>query len=49
MFEDVKLINDELTRINDTWCEVVHTKKKLNECNSDIHNKKDEGHIYLTE
>ena len=27
MFEDVKLIDDELTKINETWCEVVHATK----------------------
>ena len=24
MFKDIKLIDDELTKINETWCEVVH-------------------------
>ena len=27
MFEDIKLIDDELTRINETWCKMVHTTK----------------------
>ena len=27
MFEDIKLIDDELTKINETWCEVVHATK----------------------
>ena len=27
MFEDIKLIADELTKINETWCEVVHGTK----------------------
>ena len=27
MFQDIKLIDDELTKINETWCEVVHATK----------------------
>ena len=27
MFEDVKLIDNELTKINETWCKVVHATK----------------------
>ena len=27
MFEDIKLIDDELTKINETWCEVVRATK----------------------
>ena len=54
MFEDIKLIDDELTKINETWCEVVHTTKihatkKLSECHSDIRNQKDRQYTYLAE
>ena len=54
MFEDVKLIDDELTKINETWCEVVHgTKihatKTLSECHSDIRSQKDRQYTYLAE
>ena len=27
LFEDIKLIDDELTEINETWCEVVYATK----------------------
>ena len=27
LFEDIKLIDDELTKINETWCEVVYATK----------------------
>ena len=49
MFEDVKLIDDELIKINETWCTVVHANKKLAECHSDIHKQKDEKYTYLAE
>ena len=49
MFEDVKLIDDELIKINETWCEVVHATKKLSECHSDICKQKDEKYTYLAE
>ena len=49
MFEDVKLIDDELTKINETWCEVVHATKKLSECHSDICKQKDGQYTYLAE
>ena len=49
MFEDVKLIDDELIKINETWCEVVHATKKLSECHSDIRKQKDEKYTYLAE
>ena len=54
MFEDIKLIDDELTKINETWCEVVHAtkihaSKKLSECHSDIRNQKDRQYTYLAE
>ena len=46
MFEDVKWIDDELTKINETWCEVVHADKKLAECHSDTCQQKDEKYTY---
>ena len=54
MFEDIKLIDDELTKINETWCEVVHATKihatkKLSECHADIRNQKDRQYTYLAE
>ena len=49
MFEDVKLIDDKLIKINETWCEVVHATKKLAECHSDICKQKDEKYTYLAE
>ena len=49
MFENVKWINDELIKINETWCEVVHANKKLAECHSDIRQQKDEKYTYLAE
>ena len=49
MFENVKWIDDELTKINETWCEVVHANKKLAECHSDIHQQKDEKYTYLAQ
>ena len=29
MFEDVKLIDDELIKINETWCKVVHCQQEI--------------------
>ena len=49
MFEDVKLIDDELTKINNSWCETVHPDKKFSECVSNIGKRKDEGYSYLAE
>ena len=49
MFEDVKLIDDELTKINKSWCETVHPDKKFSECVSNIVKRKDEGYSYLAE
>ena len=49
MFEDVKLIDDKLTKINGSWCETVHPDKKFSECISDIVKRKDEGYSYLAE
>ena len=49
IFEDVKWIDDELTKINETWCEVVHATKKLAECHSDTHQQKDEKYTSLAE
>ena len=52
MFEDIKLIDDELTKINETWCEVVHATKihatkKLSECHSDIRQARRIGNILI--
>ena len=30
MFEDVKLIDDELTKINKSWCKPVHPDNSVN-------------------
>ena len=49
MFEDVKLIDDELIKINETWCKVVHANTELAECHSDIRKRKDEKYTYLAE
>ena len=49
MFEDVKLIDDELTKINESWCKTVHPDKKLSECISNIVKRKGEGYSYLAE
>ena len=54
MFEDIKLIDDELTKINETWCKVVHATKihatkKLSECHAGIRNQKDRQYTYLAE
>ena len=49
MFEDVKLIDDKLTKINKSWCETVHPDKKFSECISNIVKRKDEGYSYLAE
>ena len=49
MFEDVKLIDDELTKINKSWCETVHPDQNYNECISNIVTGKDEGYSYLAE
>ena len=54
MFGDIKLIDDDLTKINETWCEVVHATKihatkKLSECHSDICQQKDRQYTYLAE
>ena len=49
MFEDVKLIDDELTKINKSWHETVHPDKRSSECISSIVKEKDEGYSYLAE
>ena len=49
MFEDVQLIDDELIKINESWCEVVHSDKKVGNCIADIHKQKDEDYTYLSE
>ena len=49
MFEDMKLIDDELTKINKSWCETVHPDKRSSECISNIVKGKDEGYSYLAE
>ena len=46
MFEDVKLINDKLTKINKSWCETIHPDKRSSECISNIIKGKDEGYSY---
>ena len=49
MFEDVKLIDDEPTKINKSWCETVHPDQNYKECISNIFKEKDEGYSYLAE
>ena len=49
MFEDVQLIGDELIKINDSWCEVVHPDKRASDCTADICKQKDEGYTYMSE
>ena len=49
MFEGVKLIDDELTKINKSWCETVHPDQNYKECISNIVKEKDEGYSYLAE
>ena len=36
IFEDVKLIDDELTKINKSWCKTVHPDKNYKECISNL-------------
>ena len=49
MFEDVKLIDDEQIKINNSWCKTVHSDMKHSKCI--FHNVKgeDEGYTYLAE
>ena len=47
--EDVKLVDDELTKINKSWCETVHPDQNYKECISNIVEGKDEGYSYLAE
>ena len=49
IFEDVKLIDDELTKINSSWCEAVHFDMKHNNCFFHIVKGEDEGNNYLAE
>ena len=49
MFEDVQLIGDELIKINESWCKVVHPNKKANDCITDILKQKDEGYTHMSE
>ena len=49
MFEDVKLIDDELIKINNSWCKTVYSDKKPSECISNIVKRKEEGYTYLAE
>ena len=49
MFEDVKLIDDELIKINNSWCETVHSGMKASECIFHIVKGEDEGYTYLAE
>ena len=49
MFKDVQLIGDELIKINESWCEVIHPDKKASDCITDIHKQKDEGYTYMSE
>ena len=41
MFKDVQLIGDELIKINESWCKVVHPDKKASDCITDIFKQKD--------
>ena len=47
IFEDVKLVDDELTKINKSWCETVHPDQNYKKCISNIVEGKDEGYSYL--
>ena len=49
IFEDVKLIDDELMKINKSWCKTVHCDQNYKECISNIVEGKDEGYSYLAE
>ena len=49
MFKDVQLVGDELIKINESWCEVVHPDKKANDCLTDIFKQKDEGYAHMLE
>ena len=37
MFEDIKLINDELIKINETWCKVLHVIKTHPRHTTEVH------------
>ena len=49
MFEDVKLIDDDLTKINKSWCDTVYPDQNYKECISNIIKEKDKGYSYLAE
>ena len=49
MFEDVQSIGDELIKINESWCEVVHPDKKAIDCITDILKQKDKGYAHMSE
>ena len=49
IFEDVKLIDGELTKINSSWCEAVHSDMKHSNCYFHIVKGEDEGYNYLAE
>ena len=49
MFEEVKLIDDELIKINDSWCETVHSGMKPSKCTLQIVKGEDESYTYLAE
>ena len=49
IFEDVKLIDDELNKINNSWCNTVHSGMKPSKCISHIVKGEDEGYTYLAE
>ena len=49
IFEDMKLIGDELTKINSSWCETVHSDMKHSDCYFHIVKGEDEGYNYFAE
>ena len=49
IFGDVKLIDDELTKINSSWCETVHSDMRHSDCYFHIVKGEDEGYNYLAE
>ena len=49
IFGDVKLIDDELTKINSSWCETVHSDMRHSDCYFHIVKGEDEGYNYLPE
>ena len=49
VFEDMKLIDDELTKINSSWHETVHSDMKHSDYYFHIVKGEDEGYNYLAE